>query len=202
MTKAKDGESLACGREDGSIEMRKTSDLSLVGSSPFYLHSGAVHCLRTLEDGTFVSGSSDKTMKRWDGYDGLVLQVFSGHRNTVSRIIELQRDLIVSASSNKELKIWRVSSTSTSTSISPGSRGVSLHTMTHHSNRLRGLVKVSSNDGLFATVALDNTVRVWNGSGACIKTIDTHVLGPTAMTRLGDTLVITSRRWLEITQLK
>jgi len=141
-----------------------------------------------MEDGSFISGSGDRTMKRWNGENGIVLQTFSENRNAIMRIIQLKSDVIVSGSLNKQLKMWKVSS------------GKCTRTMSLHSNQLYGLVKVS--DGLFASAAVDNTLRLWNERGECIETIETQVQNPTAMTIIGDALVIANRYRFEIRKLK
>jgi len=186
LSKSKDNKRIACGLSDGRIEMRRMSDFGCWAS--FHFHSGAVYSLCTLEDGSFISGSGDRTMKRWSGEDGVVLQNFSGHRNAISRVIQLKSDVIVSASLNKVLKIWKVSS------------GECLHTLSLHSNLLYGLVKIS--DGLFASGAEDESLRVWNERGECIETIAIRALKPMAMTRLGDTIVVADKWHFEIRKLK
>ena len=83
------------------------------------------------EDGSFVSAAW-KTMKRWDE-KGTVLQTFSGHSNYINRVIELNRDVIVSAQSkDTTVKMWKVST------------GECLRTLTLHSD---GSVRTGKGEG-------------------------------------------------------
>jgi len=153
------------------------SDLGLISS--FKIHNvdeKSVRSICELDDGSFVS-TAFWDMKRWDG-TGTVLQIFYGHLlNYINRVMELKRDIIVSASSDRTVKMWRVST------------GECLRTLTLHSGRVTGLEKVM--DGLFVSGCLDGKTAVWDDEG---NSIETHQSGWSAgvMTSLRDGSIVTA----------
>jgi len=96
---------LMCGLSNGKVELRKLSDIQIVLASTTLHKDYRVNCFCELEDGSFVSGSHDTTMKRWTLEDGKVLGTFSGHCDAVKSIIELKDNIIVSASDDETLKM-------------------------------------------------------------------------------------------------
>ena len=180
LLKTKDKTRFVCALDDGRVELRRVSDLGVL--STFNLHGAyaAVWNLCELEDGSFVSASGT-TMKRWDE-KGTVLQTFSVSSH-VNRVIQLNRDVIVSASNDAKVNMWNVST------------GECLRTLARHSTRVRGLEKVK--DGVFASGSADGKVVVWDEKGAVIeihkKQSDS---GIAAMTRLKDGSIMTADRCL------
>jgi WD40 repeat protein len=63
----------------------------------FIEHTDWVRSLAVLPDGTFISGSSDKTIKRWNIADTTKpLQTFSGHTNSVNSLAMLPDGTFIS----------------------------------------------------------------------------------------------------------
>ena len=125
-------------------------------------------------------------MKRWDE-KGTVLQTFSGHSDFIRKVIELNRDTIVSASNDTTVKMWKVST------------GECLRTLTLHSKRVYGLEKVK--DGVFVSGSLDKRIVVWDEKG---ESIETHESAGEieAMTILREGSIVTANRnKIEIRQL-
>jgi len=161
MLKSKDETSFCCGMDNGAVEIRLISDLSLI--TTFNPHSGAVISFCELEDGWFVSGSRDTTLKVWD-LSGRVTQTFSGHEGSIHKVIELNRDTIASGSEDNTIKIWGVSS------------GECLRTLTFHSRPIVGIVKLMG--GLYVSVGRnEGVIVVWDEQGNCVEAINT--LSPT-----------------------
>jgi len=134
---------LVCGLGSGTVEIRKLNDLSLIKS--FDVHSSSISCLCELEDGTFVSGSHDKTLMRWS-LSGTRLQSYKGHTNVVSGVIQLNNEVIVSASHDDRLMMWNVYT------------GQRIRSLEAHDNFVLGVVKLSKDT--FASGSSDQTIRV------------------------------------------
>jgi len=95
--------SIVWGLGDGTVEVCDAINLNPVSS--FKPHLRLIYCLCELEDGSFVSGSADYTMKRWDA-KGDILQNYSGFSSWIYRLTELNKDTFVSSSANGEINIW------------------------------------------------------------------------------------------------
>jgi len=174
MVITKDKSKLLCGLRTGNIEIWRTDDLVLV--STFSIHRGhTVSCFCELEDGSFVTSAAEM-MERWNE-NGRVLQTFSGHRNGINRVIELNRDVIVSAAGN-ELKMWNVST------------GECLRILLQHHREVIAsrLMKLSRNK--FVSWGSDGSLRVWSNEGYLIETIPTGET-ITAIARVGNHIVTT-----------
>ena len=55
-----------------------------------------------------VSGSLDFTMKVWDGSTGVCLYTLQGH-TSLTGLMVLKNDILVSANADATLKVWNVS---------------------------------------------------------------------------------------------
>ena len=184
LLRKKDKSCIVCGFATGEVELRRVSDLGVLSS--LKLHRNLpVLSICELEDGSVVSGVYN-TMIRWDE-KGTVLQAFSGHSNCINRVIKLNSDVIVSASLDGKVKMWRVST------------GECLRTLTLHFDNVCGLERV--NDGVFVSASWSKKMVVWDEKGDCIET---HKCGNyiTAMTRLRDGSIVTAdKNLIEIRQL-
>ena len=166
-----------------TFEMRRLSDFGVLSS--FLLHDDnvAVESICELQDGSFVSAAWN-TVKRWDE-EGTVLQTF--FHSFVNIVIELNRDVIVSAGADDTVNMWKVST------------GECLRTLTFHSQHVVGLAKVK--DGVFASGSYDGMIVVWDEKGECIETHQSKS-NVHAMTRLRDgSIVSADSDLIEIRQL-
>jgi len=166
---------LLCGALD-SVYILRLGDYQRISSINLYRF---IYNVCELIDGTFVI-AADRELVRWDGRDfkdsGIQGQFYKGHSDIIERVIELKRDVIVSASGDWTLKIWRVSTCEC------------VHTLRQHRNWVYGPVKLT--EGYFASGSCDNTIRVWNEDGINISTYETgfQVL---AMTKLTNGSIVT-----------
>jgi len=186
MMRSNDKAFLVLGKGDGVIEIRRPEDdLGIV--SRFKLHVQGVYSLCQLTDGSYVSGSDDFIMKRWDSATGTVLKTFS-EPYCAMRLIQLNSDTIVSSSWNFTAAVWKVST------------GQLLHMILNGSPVL-GVVKLT--DDKFVTCSTDRRLRVWSGvTGKCIEAISSQI-PITVMTRLGDSIVTMGQDGLlEIRKMK
>ena len=185
LLKTKDNSRIVCGFGNGRVDIRRVSDLAVLSSFRIDRGHQRVGSICELLDGSFVS-TAFETMQSWD-IKGRVLQTFLRHSDYINRVIELNRDIVVSASDDKTVKMWKVAT------------GECLRTLTLHSDIVRGLAKLS--DSLFASGSFDGRIVVWDEKGDCVETHQSKS-GITAMTRLKDGSIVTADRYLiEIRQL-
>jgi len=126
-------------------------------------------------DDLFIIGSVDKTLKTWNRA-GQVLQTFLGHLRWVKRVMNWRSDVVVSASGDAMLKVWRVST------------GECLQTLpmpilNECDSEASGLGKLSADR--FISASCDGGVRVWGRKGECLEIIEAEY-GITAIARLGN----------------
>jgi len=152
---------LLCLLMNGSVESIQLSDFQhtevlLKKSVNPYENPATYMC--ELEDSTLLI-VVQKEVYRWDLTTGTKLQTFEGHSKVVTKVIELRRDVIVSASCDQTVKVWRVS------------LGECLRTLNQHEDEVWGLVKL--NESYFASGSIDKTIRVWDDDGNNIATYQT-----------------------------
>jgi len=184
--RTKDKLYIVCGLSDGGVEMRATNNdlrvISLFEIHPRYI----VRSICELDDGTFVSGSDEKTVKRWNS-TGEVLQEFSELSTGIRKVIQLNSDVIIAAALFTSM-MWRLST------------GQPLREVTLHSGAIYGMVKLS--DDKFATGDSDRKIRVWNETQReCIEAVSTNY-NLQAMIRVRDTIVTANREQIEARRLK
>ena len=69
-------------------------------------HTDRVNCVRWMNDKCFVSGATDKKVCIWENYK--LIQTLSGHQGSVTVVDGLfDLGIIVSASTDSTLKIWK-----------------------------------------------------------------------------------------------
>ena len=103
--------------------------------------------------------------RRWwkgDGHKTRCLRTLAGHLSWVCAVAVLEGDRIVSASNDKTLKVWSLTS------------GECLQTLTGHSGRVNA-VAVLEGDRI-VSASDDGTLRVWSlVSGECVQALTGHV---------------------------
>jgi len=175
--------SIICGLYGGWVEIRRASDLSLVSS--LHIHTNIVKDVCELEDGTFLSGSYDKTLKRWDE-TGKVLQSLSGHTQPIWRVMELKSDIAVSASMDYTAMVWRISTAE------------HLRTLTIHNAYVYGVENLPSRNK-FVTGSWDKSLRVWDSvTENCIEVIQLQQRVQATITLRDGSIVIANNDLLEI----
>eukprot|EP01102_Stenamoeba_stenopodia_P010386 TRINITY_DN3121_c0_g1_i1.p1 TRINITY_DN3121_c0_g1~~TRINITY_DN3121_c0_g1_i1.p1 ORF type:complete len:428 (-),score=36.17 TRINITY_DN3121_c0_g1_i1:602-1717(-) len=153
----------------------------------FYHSAGrAVLCLLCLKDGTVLSGSMDKTVRRWTR-EGRLLQAFEGHTFAVSLLVEvevrrsinedtrqqrLQSLLFMSASWDGTVRLWNLCT------------GVCLSEITVLNREVKQLIQLKNVDPHFAgndIVLVSSTTKDnWKEGVLCVwrldpKTIEEHI---------------------------
>jgi len=179
LIRSKSKSKIICGLGDGTVEMRRANDLGLIWSSR--IHSSFIRSICELSDESFVTGSTDKTIKRWSE-EGTVLQTFSGHSEGICQVVELRADTI--ASLGAEIRVWRVSTGECIQAL--GSLGIA--------NTL-----VALGEGMLATGGFSGNVSLRGEKGELVIHVPVSTRSIYAMTRLRDgSLVISSIRRAEI----
>eukprot|EP01102_Stenamoeba_stenopodia_P009037 TRINITY_DN2649_c2_g2_i1.p1 TRINITY_DN2649_c2_g2~~TRINITY_DN2649_c2_g2_i1.p1 ORF type:complete len:302 (-),score=28.12 TRINITY_DN2649_c2_g2_i1:65-970(-) len=73
-------------------------------------HTKDVLVIIELKDRTLLSGSADKTIKRW-GTDGQLLNTFVGHRSRIPCLMEVDDNTFISGAGDATLKVWNKTTT-------------------------------------------------------------------------------------------
>jgi len=145
-----------------------------------------ITCICELEDGTIIV-AANRQMYRWHMVLETLLQTFN-HVSSITAVIELKSDVIVSASWDRAVNMWRVSS------------GECLRSLPHCYAVLE-LVKLNGRTPHFASVTHKDRIgiiQVWDEVGDHIATYQTDSY-VTAVTTLEDGSIVTgSRTMIEV----
>jgi WD40 repeat protein len=141
---------IACGTDCLIIVYDTKNNCKLIKNINFHL--GRINSLLYIGVGKLISGSEDKTMKVWDLNDDYkCLQDIKGHSNGVSCLLLLPHRHLLSGSSDSQIIVWGRQD------------GLfnKLRVLKGHIGMIRTLMLLTGNYG-FASLASDNTVRLWN----------------------------------------
>jgi len=134
-------------------------------SKPLFVLKGHTNTVCSLAAGlnenTVLSASWDETACVWklDGSTNPLITL-SGHQSAVWSAIQLGSGDIITGSADKTIKVWNKD-------------GLIQHTLTGHTDCVRGLAATSGNE--FLSCANDATVRHWNATvGTCLSTFYGH----------------------------
>ena len=112
-------------------------------------HTDSINCLAVFpEDGTFVSGSDDGTLRLWTKDAEASLRTFEGHTQPVTCVATFADGTFVSGSADKTIRLWDKAT------------GETLRTFTCHTAWINCLATYP--DGTFLSGSSDKTLRLWN----------------------------------------
>eukprot|EP01102_Stenamoeba_stenopodia_P003693 TRINITY_DN13851_c0_g1_i1.p1 TRINITY_DN13851_c0_g1~~TRINITY_DN13851_c0_g1_i1.p1 ORF type:complete len:326 (+),score=29.78 TRINITY_DN13851_c0_g1_i1:59-979(+) len=134
--------------EDGRLELRRMPSFELIRT--FVGHKKQA-CVRELWDGTLVSCSWDRTVKRWRVQSGECMATFLGHVSWATAVLPLrpEDDMIASGGLDGFVIIWKLST------------GARLGTLCHNpGSMVESMILLA--DGTLVTGSSDRTVRAWN----------------------------------------
>ena len=108
-----------------------------------------------------ISGSGDKTLRRWSSVTGECIRVYKGHNYSVTCVAFLQNGQVVSGSSDQSIKIWDTLT------------GECLQTLNERIDWMTGIVVCCNGD--LVSVSYNN-LQVWRAGTTskyvCIQTIE------------------------------
>ena len=151
-------------------------------------HTNRVTTLAVLPDGSLVSGSHDKTLRRWDSQSGQCLSIWKGHTDAITALAVLPDGSIVSGGWDNTLRHWDSQS------------GHCLSVWEGHTDAITALAVLP--DGSIVSGGWDNTLRHWDShSGRCFSVWEGHTNWINALAVLPDGSLVsgshdkTLRRW-------
>jgi len=178
-----DKQIVVCATGTGLVYFFRVVRLDVTSLFRLRIHEWYITCLFEMDDGSFVSGSFDKALKRWND-KGEVLQSFPRHSSCILGAIHLRDNIFVSASADDGLRLLKDDRLVTTCTEPIGPT-------------VCGLVKLS--DEMFVTASRNKVMRVWNDTGVCVETINHNHRESLALLRLRNgSLVTMSRTLLEI----
>ncbi len=117
-------------------------------------HKTTVYCVACSADGSLIaSGSTDKTVRLWDGRNGAEIGVLNGHTDTISSIaFSPDGAQLASSSEDGTIRLWDARH-----------GGAELRTLGGHSRSVTG-VAFSPDGSRLASASHDGTVRFWSAA--------------------------------------
>jgi WD40 repeat protein len=204
---------------------------SIVPLSTLRSHNGPIFSLAISPDGnTFVSGSEDRTIKRWNLKTGKLLHTFFGHLGSVVSVaISSTGNTLVSGSHDKTVRVWDVETGTLISTLTGGEKWVKAVAISPNSHTiasgnedriitfwqlkpekfLRALfghqesieaIAFSSNGALFASSGEDTSIKLWNKTGQLIRTLQGHRNPPEAITFTPDAQTLIGGDNIELRQ--
>ncbi|KAL0205000.1 hypothetical protein P9112_000307 [Eukaryota sp. TZLM1-RC] len=155
-------------------------DLNTCSPSMFYTgHTSAVSSI-SIHNNTLFSSSWDHTICKFDIITGKCQAVLKDHQLPINDVLALSDDLVLSASSDKTVKLW--------------SNNTVLATAGGHPDIVKRVVP-STEPGVFVSICNDGAVRFWSlEKMVCLKSLfcHSHFVYGLALGKLGDSEVAVS----------
>ena len=162
------------GSDDNTIRLWDVSDFQLSPQIPINPtrniianlmgRRGVINSVAFSPDGfTLASGSSDKTVKLWDSFNGTEIRTFIGHSKAVNSVaFNSDGEILASGSSDGTVKLW------------DSFNGTEIRTLIGHSNIIHSVV-FSPRGQLLASGSSDSSIKLWDvNEGKEIYTLHGH----------------------------
>jgi len=106
MTVSEDGSILATGSDDNTIRLwtAKAPRCDCIGILAG--HTNYITCV-VIEEIFVISGSVDRTVRKWDMATCVCLAIFTGHEERINRLISIG-DFIFSSSTDSTIRCWDI----------------------------------------------------------------------------------------------
>ena len=165
-----DGSVLATGSEDRTARLwtTKTELCECIGILKG--HEDYINCV-TIEDTFVLTGSADKTVRKWDMGTCDCLHIFRGHNSLINRLI-CTGDFIFSSSYDRTARCWEFDT------------GECIRVFSGHKRGVYPLIFIpddedtgptSANRDILMTGSADFTARSWSfETGKCLKKFEGH----------------------------
>ncbi|MDJ0553255.1 MAG: trypsin-like peptidase domain-containing protein [Microcoleaceae cyanobacterium MO_207.B10] len=130
--------------------------------------SGVVSSVVALKS-KIVAGSTNGMIYLWNLGNGEAIATWQGHAESVNSVaVTPDEQLVVSASDDKSIKIWKLPQSKNTTEITL------VRTLTGHSDVV-DTVAIAPNGQILASGSWDGTIKVWNlASGELLRTLEGH----------------------------
>ncbi len=178
-----DGQTVASGSYDGTIQLRQLNTGQLTGILPG--HSGAVWSVAISPDGEILaSGGEDKTVKLWNLKTGKLRSTLKSHSGAVFSVaISPDCQKIASVSEDKTVKLWNAHT------------GKLLRTLRGHTADVQS-VAFSADGKMLVTGSTDGTVKLWSArSGKLRRTLIGHAEAVWSVAVSPDGQTVASGSW-------
>lgn len=181
-----DGSYVVAGGEDGVIkvwESEKFNQIALLKA-----HPGGINTLSFSPNGRFLSsGGNDSGIKLWRTIDWKVEKTFKSE-DKVTAVLFVDTSCLITGSAKGEVVVWNILSKERKT-------------LTRH----RGIVSLSSNQGIVATGGSDRLIKIWEPT--TFREITTlkgfkDFIGATSISPDGKLIAIGVRKSIEIWSLE
>lgn len=130
-------------------------------------HGGAIHALAIGPNGNVYSGSSDTTIRVWNGLDGTHLQTLTGHtRSVMCLAVVAQADKVYSGGLDRTIRVWSTTD------------GQYIQTLVGHTDAVLALA-TGPDDTVFSA-SPDKRIHEWStADGSLLRALTSSTVEPT-----------------------
>jgi WD40 repeat protein len=121
-------------------------------------HEQSVRCIIALPNGEIASGSNDKTIRIWNNKSKCIKS--TTETSEITCLLSLPNGEIAAGCENGNITIWNYIYNCGRTTTSG------------HTNQVSQMILLEDNG--IASASWDNTIRIWDSEGKCIKVLKDH----------------------------
>ena len=161
---SKDGKTVVTGSEDNTVKIWDTQTGECLQTWTEHHHRVWLVDLHP-NNQTLLSISEDQTIKLWDILSRRCLKTLKGYSNLIlSLAFSPDSQILASSSQDHKIRLWDIN-TGKCPSILEG-----------HDNLISSVAFAPQHiqDCLLASGSDDNTIKLWNRQGECLKTLQAH----------------------------
>lgn len=148
-----DNRYLASGGSDCSIRLWNPSDLSFIACIHGQHRSQITSISFRYDSASFYTGSDDRSIRVWNANDQFSIEPLYGHRAEITCTDALVREVVISASVDRTIRLWRVAEQS--------------HLVFEcNPNQITGSIDCIKllDDSNFVSGSQDGTIALWNSA--------------------------------------